>query len=279
VAQTVQELDKIEDRKTLKPKKTLPEGIFSEGGGTIPPPPGTVPPPPGTVPPKQYQYNNNQEQQDVVVEKLIEKKIVKEKAEELATRFSPEHILEKLELLEWKLEQQAQGKTRGRPIEDPAAWLVRAIEQDYKPPEKFLKWQRRREEMARREVEEREELEERKQQQQQIRERLREQAGAPPDPELEKAWRQTLADLKEKVTAAAYQTWLAASDLLLLEETKASGEVEAVIGFPNAYALDRVETQWAPLIRETLSKYLGDQQVTLKLITLEQPQDLGAEPP
>ena len=49
-------------------------------------------------------------------------------------RFSPGRIGEKAELLEWKLELQARGNPRGRPIEDPTGWLIRAIEKDYQLP-------------------------------------------------------------------------------------------------------------------------------------------------
>lgn len=51
------------------------------------------------------------------------------KAQELIARFSPEYIEEKVEFLEWKLKT----RSRGRPIQDPAAWLIRAIERDYIP--------------------------------------------------------------------------------------------------------------------------------------------------
>jgi hypothetical protein len=81
----------------------------------------------------------------VVVDRLKDLKIQEEKAQQLLARFSPEYIEQKIEFLEWKLETT----TRGRPIQDPAAWLIRAIEEDYKPPEGFES----REEIAREEAE------------------------------------------------------------------------------------------------------------------------------
>jgi hypothetical protein len=87
------------------------------------------------------------------VEKLIELDIEKSKAQELAVRFAPEQIEEKIELLRWKLELQSHGKVRGRPVDDPAAWLIRAIERDYRPPPGFKPSTQRQQEVVQRERE------------------------------------------------------------------------------------------------------------------------------
>ena len=74
---------------------------------------------------KEYTVYKDSEQQYVVVKRLEKYKIENKKAQELAIRFSPEYIEQKIEFLEWKLDPKT--ITRGRRIEDPAAWLIRAI--------------------------------------------------------------------------------------------------------------------------------------------------------
>jgi len=69
---------------------------------------------------------------DVVV-KLSDFGISDERIQEIISNYQTSYITKKLEILEWKLG----GKTPGRPIKDPAAWLIKAIENDYKPPEGF----------------------------------------------------------------------------------------------------------------------------------------------
>ena len=82
---------------------------------------------------------------NLAVNGLIKLKIENEKARELTTRLPPEYIEEKLEFLEWKLDTRG----RGRPVQDPMAWLVRAIEKEWKPPSAFQSGQ----EIAREEAE------------------------------------------------------------------------------------------------------------------------------
>lgn len=74
-------------------------------------------------------------QQNVVVSRLMELRIKKNKARELTARLSPEYIEQKIEFLEWKLDPET--KTRGAPIKDPTGWLIRAIENDWQPPSTF----------------------------------------------------------------------------------------------------------------------------------------------
>ncbi len=69
----------------------------------------------------------------VVINTLKKFKVGEEKAGEIAVRHSAEYIEEKIEFLQWRLET----KTRGRPVSDPAAWLIRAIEKNYQPPDSF----------------------------------------------------------------------------------------------------------------------------------------------
>ena len=76
------------------------------------------------------QHKENTQQQQAVVQKLCDMHIGKQTAERLAARYPAAHIEQKIALLRWRLER-APG---GQPISDPAAWLVRAIEDDYQAP-------------------------------------------------------------------------------------------------------------------------------------------------
>jgi hypothetical protein len=72
----------------------------------------------------------SEEQQQQVVADLAGFKIGKRKAQQLVVRYSLTHIAQKIQLLKWKLG----SKAHGQPILDTAAWLVRAIEEDYPLP-------------------------------------------------------------------------------------------------------------------------------------------------
>lgn len=73
----------------------------------------------------------SEEQQQAVVAELGEFKIGKRKSQQLVVQYSSAYITQKIDLLKWKLSR----KTRGQPIVDTAAWLIRAIEEDYPLPD------------------------------------------------------------------------------------------------------------------------------------------------
>ena len=81
----------------------------------------------------QSQGEGDGQQPAPIVQRLTTLKVGVQKATQLAAAHEPEYIEEKIEILIWKQTQEA----RGKPIEDSAAWLVRAIEQDYQPPDGF----------------------------------------------------------------------------------------------------------------------------------------------
>ncbi|MDP9315698.1 MAG: helix-turn-helix domain-containing protein [Chloroflexota bacterium] len=72
-----------------------------------------------------------QQHQQVVVERLKGLRVSQRKAEELGKHFAARYIEEKIRFLEWKLA----GPGRGQHVADPAAWLVQAIVRDYQPPQ------------------------------------------------------------------------------------------------------------------------------------------------
>lgn len=166
----------------------------------------------------------------VVINALENFKIGEEKAGKLAAGHSPEYIEEKIEFLQWRLET----KTRGRPVSDPAAWLIRAIEKDYQPPDSFKpKAQREREaeELVQREAESEKQNQEAKAREEEERikrlEELHSKYGTTQkDIDL---WAQVLQEIELATTSATYQAWFSQSTLLALEDG------HAVIGVPNKH--------------------------------------------
>jgi len=92
------------------------------------------------------EIRRSEEQQQAVVAQLEFWKIGKRKVQELVEKHPPDYLTQKLKLLNWKLEHR-QGK---RSVDDPAAWLIQAIEEDFQPPPRLEKHQepRRREIVA-----------------------------------------------------------------------------------------------------------------------------------
>jgi phage replication O-like protein O len=192
----------------------------------------------------------------VVVNTLKEFKIEDQKARELASRFPSEHIQEKLEFLKWKLET----RKRGRPIQDPAAWLVRAIEKDYKPPPAFHS----RQEIARQQAEQRKRSQELRAEEERERARhldeLRQKYGTS-QRELD-LWPQVLGEISLQTTKATFNTWFTGTSLLALEADR------AVIGVPNSQAKEWLQNRLYKIIQRSLDAFL-DTTVELDFVVLE----------
>jgi len=156
--------------------------------------------------------------------------------------------------LEWKLDPGT--KTRGRPIEDPAAWLIRAIERDYKPPSAFetqAEREKRRQELARVETE-------RDKRRQELRAK-REQESAHRLGELKTKygttqreldlWGQVLKEIELQTTKATYQTWFRQTQLLAIKDGV------AVIAVPNQMAQEWLGHRLHKTIERTLERLLA----------------------
>ena len=81
-----------------------------------------------------YKNNNNSddsEQNDVVVA-LLNHHISKRVAEKLASTHDPDYVREKIHYLEFLQQERPQA------IQKPAAWLRKAIEEDYTAPDGFI---------------------------------------------------------------------------------------------------------------------------------------------
>jgi len=190
-----------------------------------------------------------EEASGTVFDRLIEHGINPKKARQLASAYESDYIEEKIEFLEWKL---SEGR-RGRPISDPAAWLIRAIEKDFKPPVTFrshvqlradlLEQQALWEEIDQRRVKEREQQ---VAHQQGVLEQVYQIHGT--TGREEDLWRQTLVEIKLRTTKATYLTWFASTHLLSLKDGV------AVIGVPHAMAQDWLSQRATDLVQECLEQ-------------------------
>jgi hypothetical protein len=205
----------------------------------------------------------------------------------LAVRFSPGRIEEKTELLEWKLELQARGNIPGRPIEDPAGWLIRAIEKDYHLPPGFKTSAQREQEAARRKKEatrlarqqarreqhqHRQKERERLQQAQRLAELKKERGSSTREHEL---WEGVIDELETKENGsnqAALRSMLANSALLGVKDEQAH------IVLKNQFARDWVEKRLAHSIQKLLARQLGGHEVSIKFMALDRTQEPGTDP-
>ena len=73
----------------------------------------------------------------------------------------------------------------------------------------------------------------------------------PPRPPLHQLWRDTLAKLENELSKPSFDTWLSSTHLLDLE-----GDT-LVIGVPNEFAKDWLESRYAPLIRSAVQAIFG----------------------
>lgn len=253
----------------------------NRGGGNSTPPRVEIPPGPRgnstpiTTTNKQDQTNNS-----VVVNLLTDKNISEKKAHSLVDKYDPEHIREKVEYLEWKLEQQENGRLRGRPIRDSAGWLVRAIQQDYQPPSQFkTRAQREAEKQKRQERQEESEQfldelesqhdEEREQEVEALRDRLQELRDQYETTDKEiTLWEEMQADLEGSMARATYQGLFAGTHLLKLDNGS------AVIAAPNKFVAERLKHHLNDKLERAFLYHL-EQAVTPEFVIINDSEDEG----
>lgn len=210
---------------------------------------------------------------DVVVA-LSEKGITQSVAQNLVSSYQPKQIFEKIELLEYKLELQAQGKLTGRPIGDPAAFLIDAIKKNYQLPVGFktkaerdamTTAKKQRVETQQRLADERKRQERASIQQQELArakrlETLRQHhhTGERED----NLWRNVLSTLRNQVSEMNFKAYLAQSVLLSLRE----GQV--LIAVPNRFTKQRVEERLVAPIQAALAHHLEGQVVGIQCQSL-----------
>lgn len=221
---------------------------------------------------EQEDNNNNsnaeRNEQNVVVVALVQQGITDKVAQQLASRYSPERIAEKIEFLSYL------GEYDPEKVKNPQGWLRTAIEQDYAAPDGYKSPAERLAEAAaeeRRAAEMQEALVRQQRRQAEVQERQH-QAQEEKLTQLQAQygtgqrelvlWKQVLAELRISMPSAAFQAYMANTVLLTLTNA------EALIGLANASARDWVENRLTKQIQRILASYLGGQKVTVKFISL-----------
>jgi hypothetical protein len=217
--------------------------------GALPPPDdlelGQMPPAPST--PQQADEDN-----DDVANALQNFGISKKQALRLAKKYPAQYVLEKLELTQWLVEKKSPLVSK-----NPQGFLVKALEDDYKPPIQYKSKSTKATQP--RESEEQEARlaaqEEYRKDKEEARQRLLEEH--PPQPikgtehTTESAWSKALASLQEQVSPAVFYSWL--KDTLLLQVT----DTAARIGVPNRYAIAWLERKMYREISNAMKGILG----------------------
>lgn len=221
-------------------------------------------PPVGNEGAPQQTVEQETEQQQSVVAQLIRFGIGRGKAQELAAKYSHGYIEQQIKLLVWN----QQVKKAGRPITDPAAWLIQAIEQGYSRPDGFLlQLQRAREATeARKRAEVLVTQQERRQQERQRQEdRRRAERLARLRTRYRTSQRErtrVLKAIKSSTANVTYQMWFAQTQLLSLKKGV------AVLSVANYAVKDRLERRFGPIIRRAFAAHKA-QVKTLKFEMLD----------
>lgn len=204
-----------------------------------------------------------------VVAALMEKGVTKSVAQNLTRTYQQALIFEKIELLEFKLDLHTQGKLTGRPVGDPAAFLIDAIKKNYQLPVGF-KTKAEREAIATAEKQ-------RLQAQQRLADEHKQQEWAlTQQQELERVkrlemlrqhhhtteqednlWRNALKTLQKQVSEVNFKAYLAHSVLLSLREG------QALITVPNGFIKRRVEERLVAPIQAALAHHLDGQAIDI----------------
>ncbi len=207
----------------------------------------------------QYPEEKDAEQQQVVVQKLSSLNVRQSKIEALVSRYPPHYIQEKLALLRWKRKHGL----RGTPIADSAAWVVKAIENDYRPPPEFAAWQARQRKTDE-QVQQLAEWEKKQQKEsaqaeaaaerayRQALEKLKSEYGT--TEQEEHRWQQALGLIKDFADPTTYSFWFPETHLLAIRD----GAVTLAV--PNVVTKKRLEGQHAPLILRALSSVVDTKQ-------------------
>jgi phage replication O-like protein O len=219
---------------------------------------------------EKYKSNNM-----AVVAVLVERGIGKGVAEQLANRYGPEYIRQKISYLAWKLTSEPGA------IKKPAAWLRRAIEDDYGAPDGFItpeelaaekeKQQEairaREEERFRQEQSEREKLEKSRSA---VLASLRQQSGGVLTESDLTSW----TKVRERLKLTGFSP-LTVSALELLDLDKKSGKVRLGVSNPVAYK-NILQESARKRLKEDLEPALGIANLRLEFLPIRLDMAIGA---
>lgn len=178
---------------------------------------------------------------------MISQGITHRTAATLAGEYSEALIREKIELLDYLHETQSPLVTK-----NPAGYLRRAIEEDYKPPKGFKT-------RAQREAEARE-GEKAQGRAERVRKAHREKTDRRgqalkkygTSERLIPLWREAQQSLQARVTKATYETYLKNAALLSFNDSV------AVLGVSNQFAQEWIEGQLAKIVTRVLEDILKE---------------------
>lgn len=208
-----------------------------------------------------------EDKDDVVYAQLQKFGITENTARRLANNYPEDYLVDKMALAQWLVDQ-------GSPLiaKNPAGWLRKAVEEDFKPPKDYETPSERKVKTERQAKIARAEAEQRKKADEEYRlakevavARIKE--GRPPEPvgkdglTTESAWNLTLNRLQEKVTRTTYETWL--KDTVLLRLTGKTAQVLV----PNQITVKYLDHHYQGICR-TLSDVIH-QDVEVLFIAVE----------
>jgi hypothetical protein len=204
------------------------------------------------MPPTPSTLQQADEDNDDVANALQNFGISKKQALRLARKYPAQYVLEKLELTQWLVEKKSPLVSK-----NPQGFLVKALEDDYKPPIQYKRKSAKASQLL--ESEEQEARlaaqEEYRKGKEEARQRLLEEHPPQPikgtDHTTQSAWSKALASLQEQVSPAVFNSWL--KDTLLLQVT----DTAARIGVPNRYAIAWLERKMYREISNAIKAILG----------------------
>jgi len=171
-------------------------------------------------------------QDDVELVNELEKfGVSKVVAEDLVQHSDPKTIQRWMEAIKYKND-----------VEDKAAYLVKAVREDWQLPETFLREEGKREEEGRK---------------QRILEEMEsgqaKEVEIPASPECEETWAKVLSKLAQEVSTANFKTWLQNTSLIGIKDGI------AFVGVPNEFTRDWLERMFKGIIAKALSEVLGEE--------------------
>ena len=212
---------------------------------------------PGVETPVSTTTNSKQEtekQYDVVVDQLQNFGISDTTAKRFANNYPEEYITDKLALTQWLVDQGSPLVTK-----NPAGWLRKAIEEDFKPPKDYENPSERKvrsdraakiskAEAAQRLLAEQEYQKAKEEATKNVRENHPPEQVGQDGLTTEDAWNLTLKRLKEQLPAPTYQTWI--KDTLLVS---VAGQAAHVL-VPNQLTAQWLERR----LYQSVARTLGD---------------------
>lgn len=213
--------------------------------------------------------NNSSDETKTVVVALREKGIGEQVISRLVSHYNQARIFEKIDYLAYLLE------TAPNKVKRPAGWLRRAIEEDYGPPDGYKsKAEREATAAAKKQclAVQQKLVEERNQSQLVLTqqkasdrfkrlETLRKEYGT--SEQGVGLWQQVLSSLKPEMTEVTFNTYLARCALIAL----ADGQV--ILGVPNRFTKEWIESRLLTKIQRTLAGYLDGSQVVVQCLVLD----------